>query len=78
MPLVINAFRGRHTHTRTHAHTHTHAYRCANQSNFKKPGVRGPQPACAWFKNNFQVKIILYMLKNMKIILPKKLLNEFF
>ena len=35
MPLVINGLGSRHTHT--------HTYRCANQSNFKKPGARRPR-----------------------------------
>ena len=34
-PLVINTLMGGHTHT------HTHTYQHANQSNFKKTGVRG-------------------------------------
>ena len=40
-----------HAHAHTHTHTHTQTYRCASQSNFKKPGARGLLAACAWFKN---------------------------
>ena len=45
-PLVINALGG--------GHTDTHAYQCANQSNFKKPGVRGQRPREPDLKNCIQ------------------------
>ena len=42
-----------HTHTLAHAHVHAHAHthRCTNQSNFKKPGVRGLQPCTPGLKS---------------------------
>ena len=40
--------------TQTDRQTHTQAYRRANQSNFKKPGVRGLRLARTWFKNTLK------------------------
>ena len=39
MPLVINAFGGRHTDT----HIHKHTYQCTNKNDFKKPGKHSLQ-----------------------------------
>ena len=52
----------RHTHRHTQTHTNTHTYRCANQSNFKKPDTHGLRP-CTWF-NKHKVVCILIDIHN--------------
>ena len=48
MPLVINSL------GRGHTNTHTDD---SQRINFKKPGMRRPGPACAWFKKEVGIAI---------------------